>query len=67
VEEQDKIEAEDTDVEGHKHVISRTKDAADDAAEGRTRHASDEADSDDPDVEAHRLVPPKVVPPRTVN
>jgi hypothetical protein len=59
VEEQDKIEAEDTDVEGHR-TVSRTVGAAD-APEDKARHASDE--SDDPDVEGHRH---KVVP-RTVN
>jgi hypothetical protein len=80
VEEQDKIETEDTDVESHK--LQARNDAEADAAEGRTRHASDESDDpdieghklmsrhasdeggDDPDVEGHKLMP-KHVPPKT--
>ena len=58
MEEQDKIEGEDTDVEGHRIKLE------DEAAADKARHASDE--SDDPDVEGHRHMTAKVVPPRTV-
>ena len=54
MEEQDKIEGEDTDVEGHRIKLE------DEAAADKARHASDE--SDDPDVEGHRIVPDRVVP-----
>ena len=64
MEEQDKIEGEDTDVEGHRTVPSRNVGESDEAEGSRTRHASDE--SDDPDVEGHRHMTAKVVPPRTV-
>jgi hypothetical protein len=52
VEEQDKIEAEDTedaDVEGHRVSVTRN---AEPEGEDKARTASDE--SDDPDVEGHR-------------
>jgi hypothetical protein len=54
VEEQDKIETEDTDVAGHK--LAARNDSEADAADGRTRHASDESESDDPDIEGHKLM-----------